>query len=416
MVVSGRALIAFALGIVFYTAFKGAYYFLANRLQELGLLITFILFAYSALVASLNVKDKNLNWSTWIFFTLALVGYTFVLPGYQFSSHVGVSMLPSIMASREFLIVFIAPSLYFLYRIGFSAEKIIDIVMLVLALIVFSYIFHYFRIDLVAAYNSPDPTISGMTTHDEARGYRLKPPLVAVYMTSIIAAYKLVTSKETLSKLFWALAFFATLYVWYLVQARAPTAMLIIGVLFYHFWFARKPRLGLLFLSLCVIIPAYILAVEQYFAVMKTADDGVRYKAYMIAINTFMDYPFFGFGQQSAATVTEQEIFWYKFYSSDLGLIGIAFKYGAVGAFLYVFLLITALVKAVKTNWLFLQYRGHSNIFLVASIAKLSTDLFNTLLGVPYVYIEGLTHGAIIIALSAIYKIEFSQNRTDVKR
>lgn len=185
--------------------------------------------------------------------------------------------------------------------------------------------------------------------------------------------------------------------------------MLIIGVFFYHFWFARKPRLGLLFLSLCVIIPAYILAVEQYFAVMKTADDGVRYKAYMIAINTFMDYPFFGFGQQSAATVTEQEIFWYKFYSSDLGLIGIAFKYGAIGVFLYVFLLITALVKAVKTNWLFLQYRGHANIFLVASIAKLSTDLFNTLLGVPYVYIEGLTHGAIIIALSAIYKIEFSQ-------
>jgi hypothetical protein len=399
----------FALAVIFYTAFKGAYYFMANRLQEVGFLLTFILFGYSALVAALNVKEKNLRWSFWVFTTLLFVAYTFVLPAYQFSVNAGVSMLPSMMASREFLIAFIAPTLYFLYRIGYKVEDINRVVLLVFASIVFSYIFHYFRIDLEAAYNSSDPTIKGMTTHDEHRGYRLKAPQVALFLTTIISAYLMVAADKWKSKIGWGVTFLACVWIWSIIQARAPTAMMILGVILYHAWFARKPRLGLMFLGLTIILPLYAIAVQQYFAVMESADDGVRYRSYMIALTTVMDYPFFGFGQQSAATITEQEIFWYKFYSSDLGLIGVAFKFGVTGALIYVALLLFTLKRAVITNWLIIEHTGKANIFLVASIAKLITDIFNSLLSVHYIYIHGLAHAAIIIALSIIYRLKYQR-------
>ena len=384
---------------------------MANRLQEVGFLLTFILFAYSALVAALNVKKENLRWSFWVFSTLLFVAYTFVLPAYQFSVNAGVSMAPSMMASREFLIVFIAPTLYFLYRIGYKVNDINNVVLLVFASIVLSYIFHYFRIDLQAAYNSSDPTVKGMTTHDEHRGYRLKAPQVALFLTTIISAYLTFASDELKAKIGWGVTFCASVWVWSIIQARAPTAMMILGVFLYHLWFARKARMGLLFLGMTLIIPLYILAIQQYFAVMEVADDGVRYRSYMIAINTVIDHPFFGFGQQSAATITEQEIFWYKFYSSDLGLIGVAFKFGITGALLYVALLIYTLKKAITTNWLIIQHTGKANIFFVASIAKLITDIFNSLLSVHYIYIHGLAHASIIIALSVIYRLEYENRK-----
>lgn len=404
MLISGRTLITITLVIVFYTAFKGTYYFLANRLQELGLLLTFILFGYSALVASFNVNYKNLNWSFWFFLTFLFVGYTFVLPAYQFSSNANVSMIPSMMASREFLIVFISPTLYFLWRIGFKVNDLNKIITFVFATLVFTYIFHYFRIDLVAAYNSSDPTIRGMTTHDPGRGYRLKAPQVALFMTTIISAYYIFKIKSIKWKCFWIITFIACIYSWMLLQARAPTAMMIIGVIIYHVWFARKNRIGLLLLSLPILIPLYSLAIEQYFSLMASADGGVRYKSYMIAIDSILEHPLFGFGQQSAATKTEAQIFWYKFFSSDLGIIGVAFKYGITGAFLYLFLVFYILVRLVKTNWLIIDKTGECNIFLMASIAKVSTDIFNSLLGVPYAYIEGIAHAAIIIALTKIYR------------
>jgi hypothetical protein len=249
-----------------------------------------------------------------------------------------------------------------------------------------------------------------MTTHDEHRGYRLKAPQVALFLTTIISAYLMTATDNWKSKIGWGITFLACVWIWSIIQARAPTAMMILGVILYHAWFARKARLGLLFLGLTIILPLYAIAVQQYFAVMESADDGVRYRSYMIALETVMNHPFFGFGQQSAATITEQEIFWYKFYSSDLGLIGVAFKFGISGALLYVALLLFTLKRAVTTNWLIIEHTGKANIFLVASIAKLITDLFNSLLSVHYIYIHGLAHAAIIIALSVIYRHRFQSN------
>ena len=409
MTISLRAIVAGMIGIVFYAAFKGGYYFLANRLQEIGVLLSIILFFAAAVIAALNVKEKNLKWGFWFFSTLLFIGYTFIFPAYLFSTQIGVSMLPSVAASREFLIVFIGPAIYFLGRLGFDVDELLRIVMIALGLIVISYIFHYFRIDLEAANNSSDPVIKAMVTND-ARGYRLKPPSVALFLVTIISAYLAFTETQKKLAIFWRITFLMAIYSWIILQARAPTAMLILGTMIYHFCFARKPRLGMLFLGLAFLVPVYPVLIDQYFEMSANADGGVRYNSYLIAFEVIRENPIFGLGQSSNFTKSEGDLFGKHFYSSDLGLVGVAFKFGILGAFFYIFFLIYGLVRAVKTNWLIFKNTGAVNIFLVASIVKLATDLLNSVLSYHYVQVHGVAHLSTVIAVTALYRLKYQSS------
>lgn len=410
MLISGRALISFALFLVLYTGLKGGYYFLANRMQELGFLSLLSLFAYSALVASLNVKERDLRWSWWVFSTLAFVGYTLVLPGFLFSQHTGVSMLPSVFASREFLIAFLSAALYFLYRIGYRVEDIERIFFITVIALVFSYLFHYFRLDLEKAFFSPNPTIAAMVSWDDWRGFRLKPPGIALQFGTIMSPYMIFTSRSLISRILWLLAFLICIWSWSVLMARSTIAMMVVGVILYHFWFAYRSRLPLFFLSLPVVIPAMTSVTINYFTMIESHDQ-VRGKAYSIALDTLSKYPLFGFGQESQSTLNEQQIFWHKFFSADIGILGIAFKYGIVGTLLYYCLFLFALQRAVRTNWLIRNRTGRPNIILIAFTAKGIGDLFKFVLSVDYVYIEGILSAAFIIALTSIYQHRFKQGR-----
>ena len=184
--ISFSALISVAIFIVFYTGLQGGRYFLANRIQELGLLMAMILFFYGAIVASLHVRDKDLKWNWWFFTTVLLVAYTFVLPGYVFSVNANVSMLPSVLAGRGYLIIFFGPALYFLYRLGYSPEQMERVFIAALVFLALNYMFHYFRLDLRATYFSADHTVASLVTHDDWRGYRLKPSSHALFTISIL--------------------------------------------------------------------------------------------------------------------------------------------------------------------------------------------------------------------------------------
>lgn len=408
MTISVRAIVAVMIGIVFYAAFKGGYYFLANRLQEIGILLSIVLFFGASFLAAVNVRERDLNWSFWFFLTILFVVYTFIFPAYLFSIQIGVPMLPSVAASREFLIVFIGPALYFLGRLGFDVDALVKIIMVTLGLIVISYVFHYFRIDLAAANNSSDPVIKSMIAND-SRGYRLKPPSVALFLGTIISAYLAFSVKERMG-LFWKFTFLMAIYSWIILQARAPTAMLVFGTLIYHFCFARKSRFGLLFLGLAFLIPVYPLLIEQYFVHSANSDGAVRYNSYLIAFDVIKDYPFFGLGQSSNFSKSEGDLFGYLFYSSDLGLVGVAFKYGIFGASLYVFFVVYALVRSIKTNWLIIRRNGKGNIFLIASIIKFSTDLLNSVLSYHYIQVHGVAHISMIIAITALYRLKYNNN------
>ena len=406
--ISFSALISAAIFMIFYTGLQGGRYFLANRIQELGLLLAMILFFYGAIIAALHVRDKDLKWNWWFFSTIFLVAYTFVLPGYVFSVNANVSMLPSVLAGRGYLIIFFGPALYFLYRLGFDVEKMERIFIAALVFLALNYMFHYFRLDLRAAYFSSDHTVSSLVTHDDWRGYRMKPSSLALFALSILAPFMMFRAKQASKKLLWLIIIIIVGYIWFLVKARSMAATLILSSLMYPFFFAKKQRLGLFFFALPIMLAAIgtiiMLAIEYMSSMGRGGGDAIRATTYALAIESITQNPFLGFGQQSFYTKTEQQLIWRFFSSDDIGIIGVAFKYGLIGAFVYLFMNFFILQRLIKTIWLYKHVYGHINPVMFSVLIVFIALFINLALNPALARIDGMTLGGFAIGLTSAWR------------
>lgn len=401
-------LIAAAIFMIFYTGLQGGRYFLANRIQELGLLLAMMLFFYGAIVAGMNLKSRDLKWNWWFFSAIFLVAYTFVLPGYVFSINVDVAMLPSVLAGRGYLIIFFGPALYFLYRLGFDIERMERVFIAALIFLALNYMFHYFRLDLRATYFSADHTVASLVTHDDWRGYRLKPSSLALFTLSILAPFMMVRSKQSANKLLWFLVILLLSYIWFLVKARSMAATLILSSLMYPFFFAKKQRLGLFFFSLPFIIGAIaailMVVIETVANTARGGGDAVRATSYKLALESLSDNPLFGFGQQSFYTLTEQDLIWVYFSSDDIGIIGIAFKYGLIGVSVYLFFNFFIIQRLIKTIWLYKSAYGHINPVLFSILIVFLALFINLALNPALARIDGMTLGGLAIGLTSAWR------------
>ena len=410
MKIKARSIVLFSIGIVFFAALGGGKYFLSNRLQELGILLALLLFFYSAVLAGLNVKSRDLNWSFWFFAPFIFISYTMIIPAYTFSTNNGVAMLPSVAACREYLVIFIGPALYFLYRLGLTAQEIERTLVNTLVVLALSYVFFYFTMNLEAAYFSPDHAISSMVTFDPWRGYRLRPPTVAMFLVTLLTPIKLYYAKSAIARLWWVFVLAVLLFIWGVNLQRAAMGSLVLSVLVYHFMFAKKYRMGLLFASLPIIIAGAVVGINMLFAHLATLDpefDGVRYKSYTIAWEVIKENPIFGFGQQSYSTKTEQELLWWKFHSSDLGMIGVTFKYGFVGALLYLIMSFLLLRNTLITLWQHKDKTGESNALLFAIFCFFISTTIVIILQSKYIFMPGLSICCLSLALATIYQHSF---------
>lgn len=413
MKITARSIVLFAIGVVFFTALGGGKYFLSNRLQELGILFSLFLFFYSSILAALNVREKDLNWSFWFFAPFFFISYTMIIPAYVFSTNNGVAMLPSVAACREYLIVFIGPALYFLYRLGLTVEEIQRTIVVTLVALVFSYLFFYFTKNLEADYFSADHTVSSMVTYDPWRGYRLRPPTVAMFLITLITPIKIFYAKTIRLKLWWIVVLAALIVIWAVNVQRAAMGSLIVSVILYHCMFAQKYRLGLFFVALPLIVAGAVVGLNLFFAHLATLDpefDGVRYKSYGIAWEVIKQNPILGFGQQSYSTKTEQQILWWKFHSSDLGIIGVTFKYGIIGAVLYTLMSYMVLTKTLKTIWQIKKRTGESNALLIAIFCFFVSTTLVIILQSKYIFMPGLSICCLSLALATIYRHSFRQS------
>jgi|GEM_PF-729591 len=413
--ISARQLILFALVIVFFTSFRGARYIFSNRLQELGLLITLMLFLYSAILVALNDKRHDLAWSKWVFVTLGIISYFLFVPAFLWSSHTGASMLPSSLAAREFLILLICPTLYFLYRLGITSEELESSVYTALILIVVSYVVFRFTLPIEQWWTSTNPHVKSLVVWDPVRGYRLKMPSEAVFLTMIIGPIQIFRAKGAMQSLVWILGFGCAVLAVILMQGRSLTASIIFGVVAYHVFFARKPRLALL----VIVIPGVIFAmagiIDLFFKqleAMYLQGKEIRFHSYSIAFETIGKYPLFGIGLNSKVTISEQMVFGEKFDSTDIGIVGVAFKYGLVGASSYVLIVLWLNVRCITANWTYRELYGYSSALFIALVIKVSMDFLNVLLSVAYTVIPGLVTASIMVAFSAIYNQQLLEKRS----
>lgn len=416
--IRARHLVLFALVIVFFTSFRGARYILSNRLQELGLLLALLLFFYSAILAAINDRRPHLDWSKWVFVTLGIILYVMMVPAFLWANHTGAPMLPSVLAAREILIILICPTLYFLYRIGLTPEEIENSLYTALILIVISYIVFRFTLPIESWWTSTNPHVKSLVVWDPVRGYRLKMPTEAVFLTLIIAPIQIFRTKDLLARFIWVIAFGCAVLGIILMQGRSLTASILFGVLAYHAFFARKGRLALLI----VVIPGALFAmagiIDFFFKQLEEMylqGKEIRFHSYSIAFENIRKYPLLGIGMNSKVSISEQIMFGEKFDSTDIGIVGITFKYGIIGAVSYVFAVIWLNVRAITANWHYRAMHGFSSALFIALTIKVSMDFLNILLSVTYTVITGMVTASIVIAMSAIYRQEYDEHQSRLR-
>jgi len=136
----------------------------------------------------------------------------------------------------------------------------------------------------------------------------------------------------------------------------------------------------------------------------------VRARSYFIAIDNIQKYPFFGYGQSSAYSKTYQDIFGKKFFPTDLGIIGITFKYGGIGAAIYIFYNIFILLRLMKVNWYYRYRYGRHNPVIWSLFVLFTAVSINLFLNPVLAMMQGLTSAAFAIGLGACYLEELKRD------
>ncbi|MFK5892798.1 MAG: O-antigen ligase family protein [Pseudomonadota bacterium] len=403
MKINIKSILDISLIFIFYAGFQGGKYFFNNRVQELGIALAFMLFFYAASKTALIKKD--IYWSWWFWSAPLLIIYIMGLSSVVFSLNADTAILPSLFAAREFLIIILAPTLYYLFHLGYSLERFEKIFIISLIIVLANYLFHYWRIDLVSAYFSTG-YMSYLVTFDEWRGYRLKPPTFALFLLTIYALLMLFKIKNSslLKKVGWIILLCLSGYIWFLIKARSQMATLSLALLVYPLFFLRPNRINLLLLAtpigLFLLFSLGGFLVESF---MNSNGGSIRSASYSLAWEQIKQHAILGYGQSSAYSKTYQDIFGAKFFPSDLGMVGITFKYGFIGVFIYIFYNFYIVRRLMRANWYYLYQHQHLNPLLMSLFILLIALTINLVLNPGLAYMQGLTVASVSIALTAAY-------------
>ncbi len=414
MKISIKFLISCTLGLALFAGFQGGRYFFQNRLQELGIAAAMALFVYAALQSAFITK--NFRWSWWCFvptvFVLAVMGCYSLL----YSLNANTVFLPSFMASREYMLVFIAPAVYLLYQAGFEIKRLEKTFVFVLVALVFHYLFHYFTMDLRAVFLSTDHTVASLVVYDEWRGYRLKAPTSAIVILVLYSVISLFQPGSLGKKAVFLSLLCACFYIWSFFMPRQIIAVLVLTLLLYPVWFCRPNRTNLLALGIPLVFIALIALSDTVLYRFENAEGGdMRMTSYKIAWRIFTEHMFLGFGRDSEYSKTYQDILGEHFHPSDIGIFGIAFKYGLVGIVTYIYLNLNIVFRLIKVKWYYRRACGMHNP-LVWSLFIFMTAMFLVLILQPALsYAQGLTVASFCMGYTACYFEELGIRNSHVQ-
>jgi hypothetical protein len=405
--------ISLLLFIAVFAGFQGGRYFMANRLQELGILCALLVFVLGAWLALFRLPQAE--WKRWVYTPVFLVGGIMVVWSLVFALRFGENVIYCLFASREFLLAFIGPAMYLICCSGYERWRLERVLWFAFLALMLNYLYFYFTLDLKQAFFSSDHTISNLVTYDEWRGFRLKPPLFAIMLALLAGLVLLFGKGGLLQRLFAVILVALACYIWSIVMFRSTLATMLLSVMLYPLFLAARNRVAWMLLLVPLIAAAMPHLVGIAMDHFLNADGGgIRLKAFHIALDYIPRYFLLGAGEDNSYGRTYQDLFAFYFYPSDLGFIGITFKYGVIGAALYLYMHVTIWLRLLKGNW---HYRsaneGRMHPLLWALLIFFTAQTFNLVLNPGLAYAQGITTGSIAIALCGILQRE-SYRASDV--
>lgn len=129
----------------------------------------------------------------------------------------------------------------------------------------------------------------------------------------------------------------------------------------------------------------------------------IRSKAFELAFEQIPGHFLFGAGEDNAYGATYQDIVAPYFYPDDIGLVGTLYKYGAVGAFLYLYMHFKIWSRLWAANIRYADVHGRLNPLLWAIFMWLTALAFNLVLNPGLAYAQGITLASTGFALASLH-------------
>ena len=395
-------LIYILLFLAIFAGCQGGRYYMANRLQELGIASSLGLMALGTWRGLFQLDLQT--WKTWVFKPMYLVFGIMIISSLAFYTNFGGNPLYSFFSAREFMLAFVGPGIYLLCRTGLPLAAVEKTVRFTLIALMLNYLLFYFTLDLKSLFFSNDHTLSNLVTYDDWRGFRLKPPLFAI-MVGLMAAF--ISVGQSRQFLAWAISLSVmsiAIYIWSIVMFRSTLATMALSMMLYPIIFASKTRIPLIVVLSPLIILLIPTAFELMLDVFLGSDGGsLRKKAFLLAFEQIPGHFFFGAGEDNAYGATYQDIVAPYFYPDDIGLVGTLYKYGAVGAFLYLYMHAKIWTRLWAANIKFIQVNGRINPQLWAIFMWLTALAFNLVLNPGLAYAQGITLASTGFALASLH-------------
>jgi len=390
-----------AICLAVFAGFQGGRYYLANRLQELGIACALLLFGLGAWRALFSLSRTE--WMRWVAAPIYLIGGIMVISATVFTLNFEGNLLYSVFSAREFLLAFMGPGIYLLCRCGLPRESVERCLWISFVALMINYLFFYFTMDLRAAFFSSDHTISNLVTYDAWRGFRLKPPLFAIMIALLGSLVLLRQARGASLRLGALLTIVLATWIWSIVLFRSTLATMLLSVLLYPLFLSRRNRIPLIIvlIPLGLIVAPIIgsLALENFLG----ADGGsVRAKAFAKAFEHIPGHLIFGAGEDSAYGDSYQDIVARYFFPSDLGLVGVTYKYGIAGVYLYLFMHGKIWTRLWQANVMLVETTGRINPLIWGFMIFFTAQTFNLALNPGLAYAQGITAGSLALALGSL--------------
>jgi hypothetical protein len=388
--------------ITLFTGLQGGRYYAGNIVQELGIACAIAIFLIGSFFSYFIVSRGE--WNRWVILPVLLVGIVTIGSGLTYALRYGGNPLFNIMAAREFLFIFLCPGTYLCCRAGYSTERFTNVLWIVLIALMANYLFNYWRLDLKDMFFSADHRIQSLVTYDEWRGFRLKPSLFALMVVIVWAAAQLFNNSTSAGlKVASFTAIAVAGYIWSIVMFRSTLATMAISLMIYPLFFHRPKNIQLLIVLIpLALIIAPVLATIVYENFSNAEGGNVRLAAFNTALKHLPDIFVVGAGEDSAYGPTYQMLFGAKFYPSDLGLIGLTFKYGVMGLILYLYLHSKIIIELCKAHWNNAEGNSSEKTLVWALLIFFLALSLNLLINTGLAYAQGITLGSCALALAKV--------------
>jgi hypothetical protein len=400
-VIDTRPLVCVLIFIALFAGCQGGRYFMANRLQELGIACALALFALGGWRAMFRIDFAT--WRTWMLMPACLILGVMGISSLVFYLNFGGNALYSFFSARELLLGFVGPGIFLLCRAGFPVARVEATLRFTIVALMVNYLFFYFTMDLRAAFFSSDHTVSNLVTYDEWRGFRLKPPLFPIMVGLMAAFIGLLQARGLRSAIGALLILGLAIYIWSIVMFRSTLATMLLAMLLYPLFLRSRNRLPMVIALAPLALLMAPALLQLMLDVFLGADGGnIRLKAFQAALDHIPRHPLFGAGEDNAYGATYQDIVAPYFFPDDIGLVGTVYKYGLVGAALYLFMHFRIWQRLWAANIHHLRTAGRISPLLWGLLIWLTALTFNLVLNPGLAYAQGVTLASTGFALATL--------------